>query len=433
MSQFTLSWSTVSLPLNDLSSTITTDYQLGSPKAGGSDAVDSFEVIFFGTSRITTIRLLDRIVQGARDRLRSGRGPRAKLTVRFDTDTSDWSAEVFEIEVDPAEAPGTAVSGKISVKIIIRREPGWTGTGIALPSRSTLDNSYSTAGRRISNNPALGSFLEVRGSDLTGSLPSPIKLTLSNTSAAQRTYTRVYAASEWTGGTPLIQGETSILSGTNITAPSFSGTGYWLSGTITATASLLGIWPIDQTLVDGSDSRWWRLIGALSHTPAHNPRLWPVIYHSDSSTVLWTGEPILLSTLSTEGLVDLGPVPIPPGESLGLSRTALRLGLWGIAKTATSIILDYFYFMPVDTLRFLDQSSQAVATNQQVVIDEYTEDFYILQSNLAVPIWVPDGEKLMLWPGVDQRIHVLEGLSGSSDLTGQFTATVTYYPRRLTL
>lgn len=433
MAQFTLSWSNVSVALNDLSTTITTGYQLGSPKSGGSDAIDTFEVVFFGASRVTSLRSLDRIVQGARDRLRSNRGPKAKVTVRFDTDTSDWSAEIFEMEIDPGEIPETAVSGKILVKILLRREPGWTGSGIALPTRSTLDNSYSTLGRRISNNPESGSFLEVRGSDLTGSLPSPIKLSLSNTSGSGKIYCRVYAASEWTGGVPLLQGETSVGSGTNTAAGGYSGTGYWLSGNVTSTSSLLGQWVIDQDLINGSDSRWWRLIGAISHTPPHIVTLWPVMYHSNGSTILWTGEPIPLSTSGGEGLVDLGPIPIPPGESLGISRTSLRLGLWGRAKTTSTISIDYFYLMPVDTLRVLDQTSLTVPSNQLIVIDEYAQDFYMLLSNLAVPIWIPDGESLMLWPGVDQRIHVLEKTSSSADLNGQFTATVTYYPRRLTI
>ena len=132
------------------------------------------------------------------------------------------------------------------------------------------------------------------------------------------------------------------------------------------------------------------------------------------------------------GIFDLGSVPLPPG-GYASAYGALTLA---IQFTGTSLTeLDFVQLTPLDSFRYLECMG-SVANGESVVDNGYEGLAYVLSGSAYLPLVAPRGEPLMLFPGLTQRVIVLQqNLTGNSQapIADTFSVRVWHRPRRRTI
>jgi hypothetical protein len=433
---------TTTISLNDGSNVWTLGYSLATPQPGATDVSDSIELLFLVPS--ATVRSVDAMLEKAERRLRTRRGPRIYVTVKMTADTETWRSELYQGQLMADRLLDDAFIGKVRMTLVVQRAPFWEGAEAEIPLINYDmygDDDPATGGVAVPNDPETGCWVEIDGGDVAGALPAPVRLRIVNSEAAARAYRDFLIGIDTTSAISaihVIQAEDEATPYGSDTASVLASDGsYWTSASFTTTNELLGVWAFGTGLAQGSEGRWQRLVARLFQiAPTYSAVLWPVIYDASIAMVLWTGPEIRLSAgIPFDNLVDFGPIPVPPGP-WDANYADVKLGLWGRSTEPTTVGIDYFYLMPMDAYRKVDQIALGVAADKWVEFDEIERRYYIetAATDGRTAVHVPSEAPLVVWPGVDQRVHLLFQLdSGDMPIGDGTTVSMWYRPRRLTL
>lgn len=425
------------ISLNDGSSVWTTSYRLGIANANATEAVDQIELLFIGPNRTSTIRAIETMLDRARARLFSRRGPRIFVTVRRIDDDQRWRAELLQGALTAEGVIDDSYKGTVQATLILQRAPVWEGEEVELPLRNYSLNNPVTGGVVVPNDPAVGCWVQIDQGTISGALPAPVRLRLTNNMSTYLTLRKlrvgVNAYSNVTIN-PTIQAEDAILFQGYDTVASFaSGGSYWTSNSFT-TEDLLNQWAMPTGLTEASKGNWWWLMArAIVYTSAAPPSFRPEIWDEAGVQVLWKGVNVRpqASVLSLE-MLDLGPVPIPPG-GYDDSPAPVRLTLYGQSQAPGTVSIDYFYLFPMDSFRSVELSSMVLGPGEFVEIDEIERRYYIQGETGRLSILTISGSPIQVVPNVVQRIHFLYQHNFSVPISREVLAQVWYRPRRLTV
>ena len=133
-------------------------------------------------------------------------------------------------------------------------------------------------------------------------------------------------------------------------------------------------------------------------------------------------------------LLDLGPVPVPPGP-YGAGYGQVMLKLWEETAAGTyQVNVDYLSFLGPDGVRTAETVGMQWQTNDVFVIDEIEGQAYGESGGVRYPYLIPGGEPLLLIPGATNRItQVAAPSTGTGAVNHTYTMRLYYRPRRASL
>lgn len=412
------------------------------PQAGGLDEAEVTE------SAVCTLEGTATAIRAAVNGLqallgaawRRQRRVNARVWVEFRPLTSDswFRAEVLDGVVNwssnPAKRLLEATSNTVEVAVSFRRVNGWDGPEVEL-ELSTSSQGAATGGRAVLNHDDAGSghdnWVQIAAAQVTGELPGPCRVQLTNTVGASRTFTKMAVAlnalSDPANFVHVLEGE-SRTSGGTVTADATASGGNVAALAHVGSTTTTMVWALTAAQMQRSRGRSFRLlarivgvIGSWSVTPE--------VRAGDGVTALWRGDVTTLPALYG-GLIDLGVLPLPPGgysAVYGAVTLALSFTGSGLAE------VDFLQLTALDGFRLL--RCLGPCANNEAVTDDGAEGMAYVESGAAVlPYVVGVGAPILLHPGVTQRLMVLAEDGQSPDPMGiaqSWSVRVWHRARRL--
>ncbi len=402
------------------------------------NVTEDAEVNLRGTAATirSTVASIEMLLQAAIRRQETGVGDRVYVTFAPLSETA-YRSEVFDGRVVWSTDPGLRRLGDtnptVRIDVIWTRAPGWDGD-LTQISLSANGQAASTSARTITNDPANGNWVQMAAAQVTGDMPTPLMLELTNASGGAQAYRKLFvsvnANSDPANLVHYLQGE-AVVSGGTPTADGTCSGGNYLGVTIVPTPGTYQ-WTLPAADMQRTKGRRARILARLARNDAA-VYVQPKIYDGAGAQVLWTGDEVTIPLTSTDDtLQDFGIVPLPPG-GYGGSYAAHRLGL--TFRGASQLSLDVLQLTMVDAFARFDLNSISVANGAALVLDGIEGRNYISASSVWTPLATSFGGPLLILPNTLQRIHVLYEINAVAGvpITGTFGTKAYFRPRRLTV
>lgn len=436
----TLSDGTTSADLFSLAGTFPTEWALATPDAQAeapesiADVINVLIQAASGAALQTAVRTIERLLQAAARRARTGLGPRVFVNVQWDGEaTGPWRSEIYGGRLDLEEAPNQWGRLKVTGALGLTRAPWWEGPETELQI-SANGQSAATGGRTLTNN-GTANWFEIAAAQVAGSLPSPMRLQVANAVAGDVSWNTFYwglnsfGAPSTFGG--VLQGEDQVAGfGTDQSSSEASG-GFYNTVSVTTTGAWRNAWLL-PTAMTAAGGRWFRMILRAFPSLGAQMKLRAAIFDASGLNTLWQGQEVTWN--GGLDLIDLGAAPIPPGEwGSGYGQVQLRLFSQVVSGTY-GLAIDYLALLGTDGLRVGKTPGMVWANGSIVMVDEIEGVAYGQAGGVRYPYLTVSGKPLLLEPATTQRVVQLAALgtfTGSRDHT--YTVRAYYRPRRATL
>lgn len=298
-----------------------------------------------------------------------------------------------------------------------------------------------TGGKIVDNHSdgsTAGNYVTIAAGTITGVLPAPARIEMTNISGGSRIYENIYIANEVLSTTTyfagMVQGEAAVSGGTVESRPGTSG-GNVLAMNLSGIA--LPRWNFSANQVREAAGRTFRLLvrywfytfvsGNIIYVA---PRL---TEQSGAANLNPYGVEHALptSTIQTE-LLDIGTI------SFRDHTTAAGMALVLAHRTTApvQVEIDYIQPMPANNFRHLVYYGTGVANNQRIVDDPVEGLAYAFDgSGQQIPVVSPKAQPIMLYPnsGQAQRIYFLHDQGAQAPISHSLSVRIWYRPRRLTI
>jgi hypothetical protein len=380
---------------------------------------------------------IELLLQAAIRRQETGVGDKVYVTFAPLSETA-YRSEVFDGRVVWSTDPGLRRLGDtnptVRIDVIWTRAPGWDGD-LTQISLSASGQSASTSARTITNDPANGNWVQMAAAQVTGDMPTPVMLELTNASGGAQAYRKLFvnvnAGSDPANLVHYLQAEAAVSGGTAAADATCSGGNRW-SVTLSTTPTTYQ-WTLPAADMQRTKGRRARITARIKSI-AGATYVRPKILDSGGAQVLWSGDELYLGSLTDTVLLDLGIVPLPPG-GYGATYAAHRLGLEMRSSGAPTDVFDVFQLTMLDAYLYADLNSVSVANGAALVLDGVEGRNYISASSVWTPLATSFGGPIMLQPNTLQRIHVLYEIAATAGvpITGTFGTKAYFRPRRLTV
>jgi hypothetical protein len=356
--------------------------------------------------------------------------------VQLDSDGSTWRSEIIDARLDLVEG-SLAVWGnyKMPASLYIERMPFWEGalTQLSLTNGNGTDN---TSGLTIYNHDdgdaTNDNYVAIDAAEVTGNLPAPVKVELTNSAGGSRAIYQVFMATNAfntpASFTPIVEGESTITGGGTTAADATCSNGNY------ATHSGSSAWTMKFTLsstVMGYCAGYPFHVLARFHAFPNTIARASIL--SSNNAVLASGEEISLLSGLSQDLIDFGVLYLPPG---GYQSTwaGHRLQLGFRQSTSQTVSVDYLGLFPAYAFRDLLTHGSSLANGDKITDDPIEGQAYTTSSSVNLPEVIQRGSPVMLWPNKAQRIYVLWSLfDHTSPIAGTMTVKAWYRPRRATV
>jgi hypothetical protein len=273
-----------------------------------------------------------------------------------------------------------------------------------------------------------------------GTIPTPCRIEMTNNDAGadlQTVWIGNNYLSEPEDFAHILEAEDSDTGSNTANAGASSGQYRAYAGISTPEAKITG-WTIPTETLVAADSAYFKVIARFfDGTNITDVKYRLRIYYA--SQILYDGPQIEFDD-TYAGISrlwrELDTIQLPPYLLEGNSPTDLTLELWGISTSggAETVNLDLLMLLPVNTYRKL-YSISGVAQNSVLVDDGVLGIYYQTVSSELVSDITAEGEPIMLWPGIDNRIYFIQHseTANTADIDRAMSVRVYYRPRRVTL
>ncbi len=379
---------------------------------------------------------LERLLQAIRRRQALQSGPRVYVQMQLDGEAGTWRSELIDARLDPTdEALRQWPNFVIPFTLTILRVGYWEGALTQLPL-TNANGSGNTSGLTIYNHDDAGTghddYVQIAAADVTGALPSPVMLELTNNTGSARTYTEIFVATNAHNDPAnfphVMEAESTVVGGYGT-----AGSDAACSNGQYVEKSGNGTWEmrftLGQTLLQKAAGYPFRVLACFSQTL--NAFVRPSIVDSAGLIALARGDEIQIA-VTGQDLVDLGMLPLPPG-GYSTAWAEQRLALSFRTTSLLTTRIDYFLFMPAYAFRRLTGLSASIANAGKVVDDAIEGRAYALISSVEQPWFVPRGSPVMVWPNTLQRLYFAWSLlDHTAPIAETLSVKAWYRPRRLT-
>jgi hypothetical protein len=402
---------------------------------GEQSVGESVELTFYAASTsamMTAIQTLQRLLDGIRRRQAWGVGPVVYLNFQPDGDATTWRSEMLDARLEYSEDTLSVYpQAKMPATLVLTREPYWEGalTQIPLTNGSASNN---TSGITIYNHDDGGAnhdnYVQIAAADVAGSLPTPVKLELTNNVGSTQNWKQIWLAnnafSDPANFTHILEGETQVVGGSTGSNADSSNSSY---ATITINTQDVHQWTLSAALLQDAQGYDFHLLARFRSVNG-TVYIRPAIYDSSGNYALWQGDETQV-TLTSDAIVDLGVCPLPPG-GYSTAYGAQRL-YWGL-RSASSVVVqtDFIALFPANTFRKLRMLS-TTANGVKVTDDQPEGRAYSVASSVETPNIAVSGMPLTVFPNQVQRLYFLWSYF---DLSASISTTMSvkawYRPRR---
>ena len=279
-------------------------------------------------------------------------------------------------------------------------------------------------------------FVDIDSTEITGDMPTPVRLELINEDAGASLETL------WIGANSISDAASfaNILDFADSNTGSDSSNAAAVSGlyrqySITTTEAKVTGWTIEAATLTAAKSRWFKcILRSYNGTNMTDVKLRIKILYS--TKVIYTGAQVEYDD-TYAGIArlwrEIDTVQLPPFAMDGNAPTDLTLELWGVSTSggAETVDLDCIMLLPVDGSRKI-KSLKGVAQNSIVHEDGILQNYYQEISSAIVRDMVAEGDHVYLWPGVDNRIYFVQHsvTANTADIDREMTVSAFYRPRR---
>ncbi|MCB1715033.1 MAG: hypothetical protein KDK05_07850 [Candidatus Competibacteraceae bacterium] len=383
---------------------------------------------------------VERMLQRARKRFETGEGDRIYLQIQWANEVNTWRSEVLqgevEINADTVRAWNQAMA---RLRIHIVRRPFWEGPETLarmVQQYSGQSASEQTVGNYTEDN--LYNFVEFSKTQISGVLPTPAIIYLSNSfgAAATRSYRSIYMAigkfSDPSLFTHQYEAENATGLGSVVSDSSASsGVGYRRFNSYTAES--ICSWPL--TFRQEQTGRTYRVLARFrNYGTTVNSYARVYLRNQNNSQGFWIGEEVFLDrSVTSSSFVDLGILPIPPAVR-GSTSLTVNLAFAIRSSASATVDLDFVQITPLDEYRVIRPAAFSLTANQKIVdhgVDELT--YVDAGSSTLYPLDIGTGNYIHLYPGVAQRLYFSRMRTDGANLADFLNVKVYYRPRRLTL
>lgn len=366
----------------------------------------------------TIVRNIETLLYWASRRALAGSSDRVFLTVQWDGEASAWRSLVMGGKLEVLGAPDTFSQKKVRAELFITRMNWWEGpeTQLTLTNSSASNN---TSGLTIYNHHDTGTnhvnYFDVDAAEAIGSLPSPIKIELKNTSGVPLPVRSIFLStngySDPTNFDAVLEAETDSTGGTP-TTQSGASNGQTSRVSMSEGGSGALAFTIPAATVSQAAGRRFRILLVVDYMSAYGILCRASIYDSSNTWPLVQGSDVRLSRGATSlftSIVDLGSFAIPPvGTGTGWGALILRLEFRAPSgQGAVTLDLDFVQLTSTDSYRVIEYVGPSVVANALLVDNGYDNLSYHEASSVKSPFLNPRGDTLSLMPGKAQRIRVL--------------------------
>ena len=410
----------------------------------GEPVVEVIDLVVYGSTTAEMqgrINAIERMFVTAERRNMTGSGPRVFLHIQASGESATWRGEVLAglLELDKS-AMSVFGQAQVKVELEVTRRAYWEDTTLRNLPLTNGNGTGATSGLNIVNHDDSGTgddnWVQIAADQVTGVLPAGVQVRLTNDIGATRTYSKIYLAlnafSDPANFTHVLEGESRASGGSVVSDAAYSN-GQALSFTIgsgVTPGTSTFVWTLPAATLQDAAGRPFRLLarfaGGIGTTTAYAE-----VRAANGTSVLWRGDSVALPDLYG-GLLDMGVVPLPPGGySTAYGALTLALTFTGIATR----YLDFIQLTPMDAFVLLECMAPC-AHGEAVMYDSIEDRQYILSGSAELGYVTASGGRLLLQPGVINRLIVLqENSTGTNrgEISESFTALVRYRPRRLTI
>lgn len=352
---------------------------------------------------------LQRLIWRASERKRKQAGPRVYLEWTPMNEATAYRSEILDGALLPEDTILQAWGNNIiPAKLVIERVPYREGAETEIALTSSTQSTAATGGRTITVGTV--PWVGIASTAVTGDVPSPVRLEITNTSGASLSPRNLYFG---------------VNANHNVSLTGFIGTSAGGAATLTNVWSNLESFGINSAVIEQMAGRRFRIFAVATAVPTTSQWLRAVI--RSNSTEIW--QPSVAVQGGVSALIDLGTAPMPPGGEAA-ANAALEVTLQGFG--AGSINFDSIFVIPTDSYSRVTQSGGAIANNQAMSIDWMLNSAWLDISLERYLLFGSLTGKLTVFPGRSQRIFtLLDTSAGAFPSTATLSIRAYYRPRRL--
>lgn len=348
------------------------------------------------------------------------------------TSGMDWDGEPIRHKLDNA-------TNTVSVNVTITRVNFWEGTETEIPL-STQAQSEASGGRTVYNNDnatANNNYCQIAANRVTGDLPAPVKLRIVQATAGSIGWRSFYVGNN--AFSAPASADVWLLGSESLGGATYS----WGAGGI-GHNSLMFIFNLSSALLSQTRGRTFRILAAFTSATAgmywragiysnYQNFFLPVRvgrerYNSDAAGAI------------ANKLMDLGALPIPPG-GYDVAPGGAALVISARCAVAGSVTLDFVNLMACqvtdefNSFLSFEQLGYSVDQNERVDIDgiDNTGGGYYSGGTKVAGSVKMHTDYLYVWPGKQQRIHVLYDEGATFTPGRQMNVSIFYRPRVRTI
>lgn len=389
------------------------------------------------------VRIIERLLRQAEQhqRAKGGADP-VYVTLQVDAEANSWRSEILSGSVmmtDNVLSEWANVKAEIVITWV--RRFYWEGPASYLELYNPDLDSYVTELFILNHsNGTDRNYVEVRGSDVEGSLPAACALEFYNRSGGALAWNNVYIGQGlWIDidtFDPILEGEDNETGGGTDTANGASSGGYYHAltwGSSSTYSSLRYQFTIDGDQLAAANGSRFRLLARMGASP--NSTTYVRAEIASGAVVFARSAEV---KLKGSGIEDLGVIQLPPSlsELPSYALADLELNIYARDTVAGSLSIDFIQMTPLDGWRHM----KVVGTNfpdDSVIYDDGIQGISYTWEPSGVGAFgniVGLGRRILVWPERDQKLYFLfDTDTGSVPIDADVSVRLNYRPRRLTI
>jgi len=393
-----------------------------------------------------SLNSIEKLLRQAEERQPNTGSDRVFVTYQMSNDASAWRSEILAGRVELGDDAWRHWNTKtVEALVIWTRRYFWEGVEGELPLYSISTATTQTGGSSIINMGGFGLF--IAASAVTGVVPAPVRLEMTNDNGVSVSFRRFFLSlnvfadptAQKTGTPHIIDGEAavSVSAGGSTIADANSRVGFYKQMAWTGSAAHnthYMNWTVTAAkLADWGGDRF-RVLMRLATTPTAGTYIklaLKIPAGATPLTTIWESGEMLLNSLYV--LQDLGTIPLPPLPLPAFDDVALILSVR--SATTGNINVDFFALLATDALHAFEQIGYQIPNGDKVIADGITARgvYYQGAGGNQLSIHSDSPPHIHLWPGRDQALEILYDEGSSMVISRTLSVRAYYRPRRLTV
>lgn len=378
------------------------------------------------------VRAIENLLNIARQGSQGWLDDRLYLRVQYDHDSTAWRSQILAAKLEIPGGANQIWKNYVRATLIITRRYFWeTETLQELQATSGTTTTPTTGFVTVYNaddaHATQRNWWQIAAAQVTGSIPAPATISIKNNSGATRVastfYIGNYVFCAPTTVDPIFRQEDATGTDSSVDTNE-TDIAYWtLSG---------------GNLTDAFRGQFGRILAVWNARPEPTTLVRAALQYRAPTPVvdLALGEQVL--SPAADYVVDLGPLPIPPGRAWADMGSNLYLTVKGLAASGTdTVTTDWVQVFPTGFGRYRMIKGifgSLNLGNQNMMVDDGSGGgvyLHVDSSGSHLPAYQPFFSPIYLWPNKTQRLRMIVS-GGSTFEAGEVWQVKTQYrPRRL--